>query len=178
MSFCASRLAFATTGEGTTWTGWKAQCKLAAAAVVAARSAGITAARLHPLGQRRDGFGRQCCLGRHRELALAAHRLDQLALSGFTGHDDGLAVDPGLQVGRAIEPQAAALLLRPMAGVAVVGEDRPDLLFEEFDLRRIRLRGLKVRGREAKEDGEPPSHHRDSLQEEKARREGGQVRVL
>ncbi len=75
-----------------------------------------------------------------------AHRLDQEAFGGFAGQDGGTAGAALLPSGTGIESESALELggLGGVAGVAVFGEERSDLLFEE----------LQMVGFEAKDHGD------------------------
>src|SRR6185437_9549244 len=62
------------------------------------------------------------------------------------------------------EPQSRALLLRAVARIALLREERPHLRFKELDLRRGGLGGIGRRNRERGErerKSEQPPHRRN-----------------
>src|SRR5262249_11863797 len=77
-------------------------------------------------------------LGRHLDVALVADGADERALLGVAGDHDRAAVAALAEEGGRVEAEAAALLLRAVAGGAVLGEDRGGAGLEE--------RGLGGRG--------------------------------
>ncbi len=70
-------------------------------------------------------------LGRHGSRRVVVdHARDQLALAGPAGLDRWPRIAAGQGVRFAVEPQAGFPLLGPVALVAVVGQDRPDVAGE------------------------------------------------
>ena len=98
----------------------------------------IDGAALHPFGEQGNLSVRQLAaavFGRHlRTVVAIADRLNQQALVDFSGNDSRSAFAPIFPAGRRIESQAALRL--PFGGrmtrFAAMGEDRPDILLEEF----------------------------------------------
>ena len=124
---------------------------------------------LDPLGERRD-------LVRREFLAFAGHGLDVLLLrvvdredqpagGGIARHDDGTDFAALEDEVAGVEAQARLLLLRAMAGVAVLRQHRPDFLLEELALGRGRGRTLRgpEQGEQTKEESGKPRAHRHSI---------------
>ena len=104
---------------------------------------------------------REPLLGRHLQLALAADGLEQQALLGLA-EDDGRAGVAALEQGLArVEPQAAALLLRAVAGDALLDQHGADVLLEELDAggRLVGPHGQRQR----KDERQTQSNHRGSI---------------
>ena len=146
-----------TTGTGGGLTGWNAQCFRGSVSRPQCLIARVGRAGLDPIGECDNRLRRKRLLGRHWKVALAAHGADDLALGRFARDDDRLAIEPGLQPGRCIEPKSRVLLLLAVAGVAVLGQDRPDRLLEVLDLRGGGISGRRVRGSVARK---MVRHHR------------------
>ena len=112
------------------------------------RRARIGRAHAHPGDEIVHLRRRELSLGRHPHVGLSvAHRLDEQALLGIAG-DDGRAADAALfPAASPVEgqPDLRRAARRAVALVAVVGEDRPDLAFEELEL-ILRRRLRRARG--------------------------------
>ena len=92
----------------------------------------------NPFGQRRDRLGRDLLVGaRHGFDVLhlgVVDRENQAADLRLAGDDNGpnfTALEDELT---GIETEAGLLFLGSVALIAIIGEDRADLLFEELDL--------------------------------------------
>ena len=93
----------------------------------------------HPLRERRDGLGRKLLVfarhGIHVRRFDVIDRLDQPADLGLAGDDDRTdfaALEDELA---RIEAEAGLLFLLAVTFIAMIGQDRTDLLFEELQLR-------------------------------------------
>ena len=82
-----------------------------------------------PLGQRR--------VRRHLQLAVAADRVDQKAVVGLAVDDHRAIVAALADRFFLVEAQPRVLLLRPVALVAMFGEDGAHTLLDEFNVGRI-----------------------------------------
>ena len=109
-------------------------------------------AHLDPLRQQLDlGGGQLLVAGRHLPgLVLTADRRDEQALLGIAGHDGGAGIAALEQPAERIDDQPAARLVGGVAvtAIAVLGQDRLDLLLVELDAffgrRRIRAAHPKL----------------------------------
>ena len=98
---------------------------------------------LDPTRQRGDLAVRQLRFRRHLVEVAVVDRVDQQALRGDSWHDRRSALAAGHDRGPRIEPEVALGLLRPVARLTTLDQDRPDLVLEEREGRRVgrRLRG-------------------------------------
>ena len=99
---------------------------------------------LDPVAELRHFFRRELFLaiGRHREIAFAADRLEQFALVRFLDVEDRAFVGPLEEMPAAIKPQPVLLFLLAVAFEAMLGQERADFFFEEQLLRRAWLRAV------------------------------------
>ena len=116
---------------------------------------------LHPGRQVGDDAVGQLALGRHLHVfAGIAHRLDQQALVGLTGHDGGAAVASLEQRGARGQAQLAARLGGVVAGVAVSDEHRSNLALEEIEVGGRGGGGAFIGGVQQGGNTEPDSQQR------------------
>ena len=89
---------------------------------------------LHPLGQVGDLPDGEPLLGRHLEVCvLIADGDDEPTLGRVAGDDDRPAFSTRANGPGRVESEMALLLLRAVAGVTVLGEQRADLALEELE---------------------------------------------
>ena len=84
-----------------------------------------------PAGEDGDFLRAELAGGGHLE-PLVVDRLDEQALVGLAGHDRRSRLAPLENRLQRVEPQAPFLLLVAVARVAVLGQERPDVLLEEL----------------------------------------------
>ena len=94
-------------------------------------AAGPGSTQRDPAGEDGDFLRVELAVGGHLE-PLVVDRLDDQALLGLAGHDRRSRLAPFEDRLQRVEPQAPFLLLVAVARVAVLGQQRPDVLLEEL----------------------------------------------
>jgi hypothetical protein len=129
--------------------------------------AGIHGTCVHPPGKiRDDGLGElRSILGHSRIKICVSDAFEEKALPGVSRDDGGTRFAAFEKPVAKIHPQAALLLLGPVAFVALVGEDGANALLEEFDgIGRSRPRRLHPQHPQTqKNPGDPAENERDAV---------------